>query len=294
MNKVIFEGSCVAIVTPFKDGKVDYVSFKNLIEFQISNGTDAIVVLGTTGESSTMNEEEKKEVILFCNKTINKRVKMIVGTGSNNTLQVVKNSKFAIENGADALLIVTPYYNKCTQRGVIEHYRFIADAVHFPIIVYNVPGRTGVNIKPETYLELSKLDEICGIKEASGNIEQICEVCKVLRNKVAIYSGDDSLNYLFMSLGAKGCISVTANILPKDVSDLMHHALNGEFNKALLLHEKLFNLNKCIFVEVNPIPVKNALNKLNLCDNEVRLPLTNMEENNLAKLEQAMRDYGLI
>lgn len=286
--KSVFKGSCVALVTPFKDGKVDYEALKNLIEFQIENGTSAVVVLGTTGEPSTMSKEEKDKVISFSKSVIKGRIKLIVGTGSNCTEEAVENSKSAKELGADALLVVTPYYNKCTQKGLVEHYKTIAKNCDLPIIVYNVPGRTGVNILPETMLKLSKIPQICGIKEASGSINQIMRVCKLLKNKLAVYSGDDSLNYVFMTLGAEGVISVTANILPKEVCELTKLSLNGEYKKAKSIQDKLFNINELMFVEVNPIPVKKALHLMGKIENELRLPLLELSKSNTEKLKKEL------
>lgn len=286
--KSVFKGSCVALVTPFKDGKVDYEALKNLIEFQIENGTSAVVVLGTTGEPSTMSKEEKDKVISFSKSVIKGRIKLIVGTGSNCTEEAVENSKSAKELGADALLVVTPYYNKCTQKGLVEHYKTIAKNCDLPIIVYNVPGRTGVNILPETMLKLSKIPQICGIKEASGSINQIMRVCKLLKNKLAVYSGDDSLNYVFMTLGAEGVISVTANILPKEVCELTKLSLNGEYKKAKSIQDKLFNINELMFVEVNPIPVKKALHLMGKIENELRLPLLELSRSNTEKLKKEL------
>lgn len=291
MNKVIFKGSCVAIVTPMKNGKVDFDSFEKLLNFQIENGTSAILVLGTTGEPPTLTAEEKHEVIKFANRVINKRVKLIVGTGGNNTEKVVEDSKFAIENGADALLVVTPYYNKCTQNGLIEHYSYITDKIKFPIIVYNVPGRTGVNIQVKTAQKLAENEFICGIKEASGNIDQITELCAVLGDKLAIYSGDDALNYVFMTLGAMGGISVTANVFPREVAQVIDDCFAGNFDSARKLHEKLLPVNKGMFIEVNPIPVKTAMEMVGLCGSEMRLPLTQMEKENKDKLQKIINDF---
>ena len=276
--KYVFKGSCVAIVTPFCDGRVDFDSFKRLIEFQLKNKTDAIVVLGTTGEPATLSEQEKESIIVFAKKIIGDKAKLIVGTGTNSTTKSINQSMLAQDCGADALLCVTPYYNKCTQKGLIEHFKMIASSVDIPIIVYNVPSRTGVNILPETALELSKIDNICGIKEASGNISQIVKLSKLLKDKMAIYSGDDSLNYVFMTLGAYGCISVTANVLPKQVKKVIDFALMGEYEKAREMHEKLLEINNNLFVEVNPIPVKFACSYLGLCQNQLRLPLTPLDK----------------
>ena len=289
--KSVFTGSCVALVTPFKDDKVDYESLGKLIDFQINNGTDAIVVLGTTGEPATLTSEEKDGIIKFARKKTKGKVTLIVGTGSNSTIKAINDSRRAQALGADALLIVTPYYNKCTQKGLISHYKKISDNVNIPIIAYNVPGRTGVNILPETALELSKISNICGIKEANASINQIMRMCSLLKDKMAVYSGEDSLNYIFMTLGASGGISVTANVFPKEVSEVIHTRLKGEFKKALSLQEKLEEINKNMFIEVNPIPVKYACSLLKLCENSLRLPLTNLEEQNEEKLKKSMFEF---
>lgn len=291
MNNVIFKGSCVALITPFKNNEVDYEALEKIINYQIENGTSAILVLGTTGEPPTLTVEEKHKIIKFANKVINKRVKMIVGTGGNNTQKVVEDSKFAIENGADALLVVTPYYNKCTQNGLIAHYNYITEKLKFPIIVYNVPGRTGVNIQVKTAKVLAENPYICGIKEASGNIDQITELCATLNDKFAIYSGDDALNYTFMTLGAMGGISVTANVYPKHVSNVIDYCFKGEWENARRLHEKLLPVNKAMFIEVNPIPVKAAMEIEGLCEGKLRLPLTSIEEENKAKLINVINEF---
>ncbi|MGN0798594.1 MAG: 4-hydroxy-tetrahydrodipicolinate synthase [Christensenellales bacterium] len=278
--KFVFEGSGVAIATPFREGKVDFEAFGRMIDFQVASGTDAIIVLGTTGEAVTLTQEERCEVINFAKNAIANRAKFIVGAGSNNTKTAIENSLLAQKYGADGVLVVTPFYNKCTQNGLVEHYKAISDEINIPIIAYNVPGRTGVNILPETAEKLAEIKNICGIKEASGNMTQIAELCHRLRGKMAVYSGDDGLNLPFMLLGAKGAISVTANILPKKVKELIRFAQKGKFEKAVALHEELWEINKAMFVEVNPIPVKFALSYMKLCENEVRLPLTPLEKKN--------------
>ncbi len=277
MKNVVFSGSCTAIITPMKNGEIDFESFGKLIEYQISGGADALVVLGTTGEPSTLSNTERDEIITFSKEKIAKRAKFIVGTGANDTKKAVEQSMRAQELGADALLVVTPYYNKCTQNGLIEHYKIISNAVRIPIIAYNVPSRTGVNILPETAVKLSQIDNICGIKEASGDISQIMTLCKFLKGKMAVYSGDDNLNFLFLLLGALGVISVTANVLPKEVKRLTSLVFSKNLEKALEQHEKLLSINKILFIEVNPIPVKFACSLLGLCENELRLPLTPIE-----------------
>ncbi len=289
--KTVFIGSCVALVTPFKNDKVDYESLGRLIDFQLANRTDAIVVLGTTGEPSTLSEEEKESIITFAKSKINGKVPLIVGTGSNSTKKTILDSKRAESLGADALLIVTPYYNKCTQIGLIEHYTKICESVSIPVIVYNVPSRTGVNVLPETAQKLSEIPNICGIKEANGSINQIMRTCSLLRGKMAVYSGEDSLNYVFMTLGASGCISVTANVFPREVNEVVHKSLKKEYDEARRLQEKLDEINKDMFIEVNPIPVKYACEVMNLCENSVRLPLTKLEKENEEILKKAMFEF---
>lgn len=293
MTKFAFKGSCVALITPFKNNKLDEQALENLINYQIENKTDAILVLGTTGEPSTMSHQEKLKVMSIAKRVIAGRAKLIIGTGANSTEQAIKNSQEAKSLGADALLVVTPYYNKCTQNGLVEHYRAIAKAVNMPIIAYNVPGRTGVNILPETAVKLSEIPELVGIKEASGNINQIINLCKVLKGKMAVYSGDDSLNYTFMTLGALGAISVTANVLPQQVKEVVDLCLKGDYISALEKHEQLLEINKNLFVEVNPIPVKYCAELLKLCYGDVRLPLTVLEQKNRALVESSLKNLGI-
>lgn len=292
-TKCIFTGSCVALITPFKNGKVDYISLEKAINYQLQNKTDAILVLGTTGEPSTMTTEEKQEIIKFSKKIIGNKAKFIVGTGGNNTQKVVEDSLYAKSQGADALLIVTPYYNKCTQNGLIKHYEEISNKVDLPIICYNVPGRTGLNITPETATQLAEIKNMVGIKEASGNISQIVTLAKAIKGKMALYSGDDSLNYLLFTLGAQGSISVTANALPKEVKAIADNCLSGNFAKALEMHEKLLDINKNLFIEVNPIPIKYACSLLKLCENELRMPLTELEEKNKPAIENNLKELGI-
>ncbi|MBR4003659.1 MAG: 4-hydroxy-tetrahydrodipicolinate synthase [Clostridia bacterium] len=291
--KYVFKGSCVALITPFKNDKVDFDSLKKLINYQLDNGTDAILVLGTTGEPSTMTVEEKHTIIDFAKNEIGSKAKLIVGTGGNNTQKVIEDSLYAKEHGADALLVVTPYYNKCTQNGLVKHYKMVAEAVKMPIIAYNVPGRTGVNILPETAVKLAEIPEICGIKEASGNINQIISISKALKEKMAVYSGDDSLNYTFMTLGSLGCISVTANVLPKEVKEVVDLCFNNNYALACEKHEKLLEVNKNLFIEVNPIPVKYAAEVMNLCGGEIRMPLTELEDKNKEVVKESLKNYGV-
>ena len=289
--KCLFKGSAVALITPFKKGAIDFESFGKLIDFQLKAGTDAIVVLGTTGEPATINDIDKREIIEFAKERINGKAKLIVGTGANSTRKAVENSVMASNSGADGLLVVTPYYNKCTNTGLYEHYKTIADSVKMPIIVYNVPGRTGVNITPTMALKLADIPQVVGIKEASGNISQIVELANVLEGKMALYSGDDALNYLFMCLGAQGAISVTANVLPQKVKQVLDFCLDKKYEKARLIYNDLLEINKAMFVEVNPIPVKYACHLLGLCSGEIRLPLTHPEEEHKQTIKKALSKF---
>lgn len=294
LMNTIFQGSAVASITPFNEKGVDYEAFLKLIEFQIKNGTKAIVVLGTTGEPSTLTDAEKKEIISFAVKTVNGRTKVIAGTGGNNTLKVIENSRQAENLGADALLIVTPYYNKCTQNGLIAHYNTIADNVSIPIIAYNVPSRTGLNMLPKTFAKMAQHKNIAALKEASGNIDQIAEVCSLTYGKAAVYSGDDAATLPMLSMGALGVISVAANIVPKFMSDLCKSFFDNDLKKALSLHNKLYSLVKALFIEVSPIPVKAAAGLMGLCNETLRMPLTKIEEENLSVLKAKLSEFGLI
>ncbi len=289
--KYLFKGSAVALITPFtKDGNVGFDALKRLINLQLDAKTDAIVVLGTTGEPATLTMDEKIKIMRFAKEQIAGKAKFIVGTGANSTKSAVDMSVLAEKEGADGLLIVTPYYNKCTQKGLVKHYEKIANAVNIPIIVYNVPGRTGVNILPQTAEELSKIPNIVGIKEASGNISQMVDLCSRLWDKMAVYSGDDSLNYVFMTLGASGVISVTANAYPKEVRFVTQKCLSCDFVSALKMHNKLLKINKDLFVEVNPTPVKFVCSKMNLCENLLRLPLLPLDSSFENLLESDMEE----
>lgn len=291
----VFKGSGVAIVTPFLNGKIDYISMKNLIEYQISNGTDAIIVCGTTGEASTLSYEEQIECIKKCVEIVNGRVKVIAGSGSNCTKSAVNLSKKIEKLGVDALLVVTPYYNKATQEGLKMHYKMISDSVSIPIIMYNVPSRTGVNIDALTAVEIAKNNKnIVGIKEASGNISQI-SMLSYLKSKynvkLDVYSGNDNQVLPILALGGIGVISVNANIIPKDMHDLVISYLNKEYEKSNLLNEKAIIYSEILFSEVNPIPVKSALYELGLIESdELRLPLTKMEEKNVKKMRKIIKN----
>jgi len=284
----IFTGSCPAVVTPFsKDGKnINYNSFKKLINYLISGGSSALVFLGTTGESSTLSKQEKIEICKFAIKEVSGRVPVIVGCGSNNTLAACENAKLFEGLGANALLCVTPYYNKCSQDGLVKHFSAIAKSTSLPIILYNVPGRTGVNILPETVLKLSSIPNIVGIKEASGNMSQIVDLISLCGNKIDVYSGDDALTVPIMAMGGKGVISVLANIKPKAVSNMCHFASVGHFDEARKIQLKNNKLIKSLFSDVNPIPVKSALNYLGFDVGPTRLPLSKMQISKNNKLKK--------
>ena len=294
MKKTIFEGCGTAIVTPFTKDGVNFEEFKRLIEFQIENEVDAIIVCGTTGEASTMTTDEKKETIKFAIETIAKRTKVIVGTGSNNTKVAIEMSKFAEEAGADGILVVTPYYNKTTQAGLIAHYTEIAKSVKLPIIMYSVPGRTGVNISPEICKELSKIENIVAIKEASGNISQVAKISSLCGEDLAIYSGNDDQIIPILSLGGKGVISVLSNIMPKYTHDMIQKYFEGKTNEATKMQLDVIDLIDALFIEVNPIPAKYALNLMGFDFGTPRLPLVEMSTKNKQLMEAVMKKHELI
>jgi 4-hydroxy-tetrahydrodipicolinate synthase len=289
----LFTGSGVAIVTPFNENGVDFDKLKELIEWHIGNKTDAIIICGTTGEASTMSELERRETIKYTVDVVNGRLPVIAGTGSNNTKASVEMSKWADSIGVDGLLVITPYYNKTTQRGCIEHFRVIANAVTKPIIIYNVPSRTGFNITPETLLELSKIDNIAAVKEASSNIVQIAEIAQLCGDKLDIYSGNDDQIVPILSLGGKGVISVVANILPEDTHIIVEKYFSGDLIGSLELQLRMLPLIKALFVETNPIPVKTAMNIMGMEVGGLRLPLYEMSSKNIELLKKEMLSYGI-
>lgn len=292
----IFEGAGVALITPFHEDKsVNYKMLGTLLERQISNKTDAIIVCGTTGEPATMTEEERFAVIRYVVEKVNKRVPVIAGTGSNCTETAIRTSRKAEALGVDGLLIVTPYYNKATQKGLYEHYKEIAASVEKPIIMYNVPSRTGCNLLPETVVALAKdFKNISGIKEASGNISQVAKIASLGKNLIDIYSGNDDQVVPILSLGGKGVISVLANVMPQDMHDMVIEFLGGNVKRAMELQLKYVNLIQALFCEVNPIPVKAAMKIIGYEVGGVRLPLTEMEENHRTLLKDRMKEAGLI
>ena len=293
MKKIIFKGCATALVTPFTQNgeKVDFKAYQNLIDEQINAGIDALVVLGTTGEPSTMTQEECDDVVKFAINHINGRVPVIVGAGSNSTKQAINKCIRYEQLGADALLVVTPYYNKCTQSGLISHYTQIAKATSLPIILYNVPGRTGVNLLPKTILELSKLENIVAVKEASGNIEQISEIKRLCKDDIQVYSGDDGLTLPILAVGGIGVISVASNVVPKKMTQLCSTFFDGEITRSREIQFELNPLIKSLFLEVNPIPVKTALSMLGKMSGTLRLPLSEMQQENIEKLKIELEKF---
>ena len=295
MKDLIFKGAAVAMVTPFKDNnEIDYEELNRLIDFNIENGTNAIVITGTTGESSTLSDEEHKKAIKHTVEYVNKRIPVIAGTGSNDTEYAVQLSQYAESVGVDGLLIVTPYYNKATQKGLIEHYTYIADRVNIPIILYNVPSRTGVNIAPETYLALSKHRNIVAAKEASGDLSTLLKTRALCGDDLAIYSGNDDQIVPILSLGGAGVISVLSNVMPKETSDICKLYFEGKVKESGELQIKLCDLINALFVEVNPIPVKTALRLMGYKVGKLRMPLSEMTEKNLETLKNALKKHDLI
>lgn len=290
----IFKGSAVAIVTPFNNNGVNFEKLKELLEWHISEGTDAIVICGTTGEATTMTEKEKKETIKFTVDIVNKRIPVIAGTGSNNTAAAIEMSKYAEKVGVDSILVITPYYNKTTNKGLIKHFKAINDAVNLPIILYNVPSRTGVNITPNQLLELSKFKNVTAIKEASGNISQIAKMKALCGDNIDIYSGNDDQIIPILSLGAIGVISVLANVLPNTVHKMTHAYLNGNVKEALKLQLDTLDLCNNLFIETNPVPVKTALNLMGMKVGPFRLPLCEMDTKNEEILKESLKFYKLL
>ncbi len=292
----IFKGAGVAIVTPMKEnGAVDYEQFQKLIEFQIENGTDSIIVCGTTGEASTLTHEEHLDVIKYCVDTVAGRIPVIAGTGSNCTETAIYLSKEAEARGVDGLLVVSPYYNKATQKGLYAHFKAIADAVKVPIILYNVPGRTGCNILPETITKLCKeVENIVGVKEASGNIGQIAHLAAIGGEDVDIYSGNDDQIVPLLSLGGKGVISVLSNVAPRQTHEICQKFFDGDVEGSRRMQLEALDLYDALFCEVNPIPVKKALQLMGMIDGYLRMPMTEMEPANTERLSKAMKAYGIL
>ncbi len=290
----MFQGSIVALITPFKDGEVDYPKLEELIEFHIRNQTDAIVICGTTGESATLTFEEHEKLIEHTVKHAKGRIKIIAGTGANATHEAVELTYHAKHVGADACLLVAPYYNKPTQEGIYRHFKTVAEEIDIPIILYNIPSRTGIEISVDTIYRLAKdCPNIVASKESTPNMDRISELVKLMGDNFTILSGDDSLTLPMMSIGAKGVISVASNIVPREVKSLVDHVLNGDIKRAMELHLYLFDLFKMLFIETNPIPVKTACWALGMCEKEFRLPLCEMKPENERKLIEMLKRYNL-
>ena len=292
MNKVIFKGTCTAMITPFTKDGIDYQALENQIEYQIKNGIEALCILGTTGEAPTITDTEYERIASFSHDKIAGRVKLILGSGSNCTKHAIEKSQLAQKIGADGLLVVTPYYNKCTQKGLVKYYNDVCNNVDIPVLCYNVPARTGVNILPTTMAEIAEHKNIGGIKEACGNMEQICETARLIRGKTALYSGDDNLNLAMLSIGSMGLISVASNVAPKEVSDVAKLYFSGKNQEATILQEKLLPLIDIMFCEVNPIPVKKAMEFIGLGNSILRAPLTELESEHQIQMKKILTDFG--
>lgn len=291
----MFKGSIVALVTPFKNDKVDEKALRKLVEFQIKNGSSGIAPCGTTGESATLNYEEHDRVIEITIEQVKGRIPVIAGTGSNSTQEAIMLTKHAAKSGADASLQVAPYYNRPTQKGLYEHFKAIAECVQIPIILYNIASRTGVNIEPETIAKLAQdCKNIVGVKEASGSLEQMSRIKALCGKNFDLLSGDDALTLPVLGIGGTGIISVVANIIPKDVANLVSEFEKGNIKKATELHYELLPLIKAMFIETNPIPVKTTMGLMGLCEPDLRLPMCAMSPENEAKLKKALKDYGLL
>ncbi len=288
---MLFKGTATALITPFTNDGVDFPALDRLLDFQVENGVDALVILGTTGEPATMSLDEKKSVIEFVVKKLKGKLPIIVGSGANSTASAIEMSLLAEKMGADGLLVVTPYYNKCTQDGLVAHYTAIADAVNIPIICYNVPGRTGVNMLPATFAKIAKHKNVVAIKEASGNIEQIEECIRLVGDDASVISGDDGITVPIMAMGGTGVISVASNVIPRFTSDMTRKALEGDFAVASKMQLKMLPLVKALFCEVNPIPAKKGAQILGFGNGQLRLPLTEMTEENTARLTAALKEF---
>ena len=295
MKKTVFKGIATALITPFaEDGGIDYGQFGKIIDWQIESGIDALVVCGTTGEASTLSDDEHRDAIAYAAKRAAGRVPIIAGTGSNDTAYALDLTRCACEAGADAVLVVTPYYNKATQKGLVQMFTSIADASTVPVILYNVPSRTGVNIEPDTYRILADHENIAGIKEANGNISKIVETMSYVNGKLDLYSGNDDQIVPLMALGGVGAISVLSNIMPKETCEIAHRFLAGDVAGAAALQYRYHSLIDALFSEVNPIPVKAAMAAMGYCRNTLRLPLTEMDSAKAEKLYGIMREHGLL
>jgi 4-hydroxy-tetrahydrodipicolinate synthase len=290
----MFEGVFTAMITPFKNGKIDFDALEKFIEFQIKNGVSGLVPAGTTGEAATMSNKETEELFKFVVKKVNKRVKIIGGTGTNSTEKVIEKTKIALDSGCDGALIVSPYYNKPTQKGLIQHYTKIAKEVNIPIVLYNVPGRTSGNIEANTVIELSKISNIVAVKEASGNLTQITKIIRDTDDSFTLLSGEDFINLPILSVGGNGFISVTSNIAPNLLVELYNSFKGKDRKKTQNLHAKLIGLTEAMFCETNPIPVKAAVNLLGYCEKEIRLPLVWISDNGLSKVKEELKKLEII
>ncbi len=290
----MFKGSMVAIVTPFKNGKVDEKALGDLIEFHLKSGTDVIVPCGTTGESATLSHEEHHRVVEFTVRTVNKRVPVVAGAGSNSTEETIDLAKYAKKAGADGALLITPYYNKPTQEGLYQHFKKVAESVDIPVILYNVPGRTGVNMLPATVARLRTIKNIVGLKEATGDMKQVSEIIRLCGRDFDVLSGDDFTTLPLLCLGGVGAISVTANVVPADAAGMFDAFFAGKMGEALKFHYKMEPLHGAMFIETNPIPVKTSLALMGKITEEFRLPLCPMADVNKEKLKKSLKDYGLI
>ena len=294
MKKTIFTGAGTALVTPFNEKGVDFDAYGRIIDFQIENGADALIVCATTGEAPTLDDDEHLEAISFAVDRVKKRIPVIAGTGSNNTAHAIMMNKEAERRGADALLWVSPYYNKATQKGLLIHYKELAASTSLPAIIYNVPSRTGVNVKPETIEELSYIENICGVKEASGDVSVAVDILRRCEDRIDVYSGNDDIIVPLMSVGAKGVISVLSNVMPRETHEMCSLCFEGKFKEATSMQLKYFGFIKALFSEVNPIPVKTAMNLMGLSAGKLRLPLCEMTDENLEKLKSEMKKLALI
>ena len=290
-----FAGSFVALVTPFKNGKVDEKRLGELVEWHIKSGTHGIVPCGTTGESATLSHDEHTQVVKFVVETVKKRVPVVAGTGSNSTVEAIRLTREAQEVGAEGALMISPYYNRPTQEGIYQHYKAVAQAVPgFPIIFYNIPGRTGSNIEPSTMARMAEINNIVGVKEATGSIDQVINIRLACGEKLAILSGEDTLTFSMMSLGGKGVISTVANVAPREMAEIANAAFTKQWDKAAQLQLQLTPLIRALFIETNPGPVKTAMALMGKCELELRLPLVSMSEGNAAKLKETLKEYQLI
>ena len=294
MKKTLFTGAGTALVTPMNENGVDFDAYGKIIDFQIENGADALIVCATTGEAPTLDDDEHLEAISYAVDRVKKRIPVIAGTGSNNTAHAIMMNKEAEKRGADGLLWVSPYYNKATQKGLLLHYKALAASTSLPAILYNVPSRTGVNIKPETIEELSYIDNICGVKEASGDVSVAVDILRRCGDRIDLYSGNDDIIVPLMSIGAKGVISVISNVMPKETHDMCKLFFDGDFRAAAQKQMEYFPFIKALFCEVNPIPIKTAMNLMGLNAGKLRLPLCDMSDTNLELLKSEMKKLSLI